>query len=211
MTDQNRPVALALAGLIAIVAALLGVGPAAADPTEPVPTPTPTPAAAPSATEVPADMAAMTPNQPAVSAVDPAAPPPPRDPFAPYVPEIQNQTYGSGNSGGGVFGTLKDLWHQVQNPTFAENEIMGTGASALPPGSAPVPALPPGYVSTNFPGSETPLTSTGAPGGSAAVGPALPPGYYPLTGPPPPGYQYATPSGSTLAVPATPTPTAPSS
>jgi len=211
MTDQHRPVAWTLAGLTVLGAALLGVGPAAADPTEPVPTPTPTPAAVPSATGVPAEMAAMTPNQPAVPAADPAAPPPPRDPFAPYVPEIQNQTYGSGNSGGGIFGTLKDLWHQVQNPTFAENEIMGTGGAAAPPGSAPAPALPPGYVSTNFPGSETPLMSTGAAGGSASVGPALPPGYYPITGPPPPGYQYGTPSGSTAAAPVTPTPTAPSS
>jgi hypothetical protein len=211
MTDQHRPVALTLAGLTVLGAALLGVGPAAADPTEPVTTPTPTPAAAPSATPEPAEMAAITPNQPAVPAADPAAPPPPRDPFAPYVPEIQNQTYGSGNSGGGVFGTLKDLWHQVQNPTFAENEIIGTGGAAAPPGSSPAPALPPGYVSTNFPGSETPLTSTGAAAGSAAVGPALPPGYYPLTGPPPPGYQYAAPSGSTPAAPTTPTPNTPSS
>ena len=211
MTDQHRPVALTLAGLTVLGAALLGVGPAAADPTEPVTTPTPTPAAAPSATPEPADTAAITPNQPAVPAADPAAPPPPRDPFAPYVPEIQNQTYGSGNSGGGVFGTLKDLWHQVQNPTFAENEIIGTGGAAASPGSSPAPALPPGYVSTNFPGSETPLTSTGAAAGSAAVGPALPPGYYPLTGPPPPGYQYAAPSGSTPAAPTTPTPNTPSS
>lgn len=195
MTDQHLPFTRALAGLTVIGAALMGVGPAAADPTEPAPTPTPTPVADPAVTPV----------------ADQAAPPAPRDPFAPYVPEIQNPTYGSGNSGGGVFGTLKDLWHQVQNPTFTENEIIGTGGVAPPPGSSSAPALPPGYTSINFPGSETPVTSTGAGGGSPAVGPALPPGYYPLTGPPPPGYQYATPSGSAPAAPVTATPAVPSS
>jgi hypothetical protein len=151
----------------------------------------------------------MMPNQSAVSGTDAAAPPP-RDPFIPYVPEIQNPTYGSGNSGGGVFGTLKDLWHQVQNPTFAENEIMGSGpaAPAAPPGSAPVPALPPGYVSTNFPGSET--ASTAAVGGPATVGPALPPGYYPITGPPPPGYAYGTAPAAVPPVAMTPATVVPS-
>ena len=194
MTDHHRPFAMALAGLTVIGAALVGVGPATADPQEPVPTPTPAPMA-----------------DPAAPVADQVASPAPRDPFAPYVPEIQNPTYGSGNSGGGVFGTLKDLWHQVQNPTFTENEIMGTGGAPPPPGSSSAPALPPGYTSINFPGSETPVTSTGAGGAPAASGPALPPGYYPLTGPPPPGYQYAAPSGSVPAVPVTPTLTVPSS
>ena len=205
MTDQHRLATLAVAGLTVIGAALVGVGPAAADSAEPVPTPAPTSPAAPA--PLPADAAAMTPDQPAVPAADPAAPPA-RNPFTPYVPEIQNQTYGSGNSGGGVFGTLKDLWHQVQNPTLASNELMGSGGPGVapPPGSAPAPALPPGYTSTNFPGSETPMASTGAGGGSATTGPALPPGYYPLSGPPPPGYQFASPSAATPAAPVTPVP-----
>jgi hypothetical protein len=188
MTDRHRAVTRTLAGITIVGAALLATGVAAADPVTPAPTPAPLPAA-PTPASLPTDAAATTPDQNAVPAV---AAPPPLDPFTPYVPEIQNPTYGSGNSGGGVFGTLKDLWQQVQNPTFAPNEIMGTGsaAPAAPPGSAPVPALPPGYVSTNFPGSET--ASTAAAGGPATVGPALPPGYYPITGPPPPGYSYGT-------------------
>ena len=184
MTDRRRAVISTLAGLTVVGAALLAPGVATADPVTPAPTPAPLPPA-----PLPTDPAAMTPDQSAVPPVDAAAAPPARDPFAPYVPEIQNQSYGSGNSGGGILGTFKDLWHQIQDPTFATNEIMGSGPAA-PPGSAAVPALPPGYVSTNFPGSET--ASTAAAGGSAAVGPALPPGYYPLTGPPPPGYAYGT-------------------
>ena len=199
MTDRHHAVPLVLGGLTAIGVALAGAGPASADPADPAPTPAPTSAPAP----LPVDAAAMSPNQPAPPAADPAAPPPP-DPFAPYVPEIQNQTYGSGDSGGGVFGTLKDLWRQVQNPTFAPNEIMGSGGAAPPPGAAPAPALPPGYVSTNFPGSETPVTAPSAGGGSATVGPALPPGYYPLTGPPPPGYSYAAPGSTPAAIPGFP-------
>lgn len=180
MTDHRRIATNWLVGLTVVGSALLAPGTAAADPVTPVPTPAP----------LPADAAAMTPDMPAVPPVDAVAAPLAPDPFTPHVPEIQNPTYGSGNSGGGVFGTLKDLWHQVQNPTFTPDEIMGSGppATAAPPGSAPVPALPPGYVSTNFPGSET--ASSAAAGGSANVGPALPPGYYPITGPPPPGYSY---------------------
>ena len=182
MTERHHAVTFVVAGLTVLGISLAGVGPAAADSADPPPTPTSPP------TPLPVDATAMTPNQSAAGGADTAAPLAP-DPFTPYVPEIQTPTYGSGNSGGGVLGTLKDLWHQVQNPTFTPDEIMGSGATAAaPPGSAPVPALPPGYVSTNFPGSET-ASSTPA-GGSATVGPALPPGYYPITGPPPPGYSY---------------------
>lgn len=183
MTERHHAVTCVVAGLTVLGISLTGVGPASADSADPTPTPTSPPA------PLPVDATAMTPNQSAVGSTDTAAPPP-RDPFAPYVPEIQNQTYGSGNSGGGILGTFKDLWHQVQDPTFATNDIMGSGPAAptAPPGSAPVPALPPGYVSINFPGSET--ASPAAGGGPAAVGPALPPGYYPITGPPPPGYSY---------------------
>ena len=186
MIEHHRTRASALAGLAVVTVALTGAGPAGADPPDPTPVP-----------EFPV----------VVPAGD--TPPPARDPFAPYVPEIQNPTYGSGNSGGGVFGTLKDLWQQVQNPMFAPNEIMGAGgaAPAPPPGSAAPPPLPPGYVSINLPGSETPVTATG-PGSAPVTGPALPEGYYPLTGPPPPGYSYSATPGSAApgsAAPGSPT------
>jgi hypothetical protein len=185
MIEHHRTRASALAGLAVVTVALTGAGPAGADPPDPTPVP-----------EFPV----------VVPAGD--TPPPARDPFAPYVPEIQNPTYGSGNSGGGVFGTLKDLWQQVQNPMFAPNEIMGAGGAAPtpPPGSAAPPPLPPGYVSINLPGSETPVTATG-PGSAPVTGPALPEGYYPLTGPPPPGYSYSATPGS--AAPGSPTPGSP--
>ena len=187
MIEQHRTRASVLAGLAVVTAALTGAGPAGADPPDPTPVP-----------EFPV----------VVPAGD--TPPPARDPFAPYVPEIQNPTYGSGNSGGGVFGTLKDLWQQVQNPMFAPNEIMGAGgaAPAPPPGSAAPPPLPPGYVSINLPGSETPVTATG-PGSAPVTGPALPEGYYPLTGPPPPGYSYSATPGAAAPGSATPGAAAP--
>ena len=206
MTERHQAVTFVVAGLTVLGISLAGVGPATADSADPTPTPISPPAPAP----LPTDAAAMTPDQSVVSPVDAVTAPPALDPFVPYVPEVQNQTYGSGNSGGGVFGTLKDLWHQVQNPTFAPNEIMGSGpaAPAAPPGSAPVPALPPGYVSTNFPGSET--ASTATVGGPATVGPALPPGYYPITGPPPPGYAYGTAPAAVPPVAMTPATVVPS-
>ena len=188
MIEHHRTRASALAGLAVVTVALTGAGPAGADPPDPTPVP-----------EFPV----------VVPAGDTPPPPPARDPFAPYVPEIQNPTYGSGNSGGGVFGTLKDLWQQVQNPMFAPNEIMGAGgaASVPPAGSMAPPPLPPGYVSINLPGSETPVTATG-PGSAPVTGPALPEGYYPLTGPPPPGYSYSATPGSAApgsAAPGSPT------
>ena len=189
MIEQHRTRASVLAGLAVVTAALTGAGPAGADPPDPTPVP-----------EFPV----------VVPAGDTPPPPPARDPFAPYVPEIQNPTYGSGNSGGGVFGTLKDLWQQVQNPMFAPNEIMGAGgAAAVPPaGSIAPPPLPPGYVSINLPGSETPVTATG-PGSASVTGPALPEGYYPLTGPPPPGYSYSATPGAAAPGSATPGAAAP--
>jgi hypothetical protein len=193
MIEHHRTRASALAGLAVVTAALTGAGPAGADPPDPTPVP-----------EFPVVV-------PAGDTPPPPPPPPPaRDPFAPYVPEIQNPTYGSGNSGGGVFGTLKDLWQQVQNPMFAPNEIMGAGgaAPAPPPGSAAPPPLPPGYVSINLPGSETPVTATG-PGSAPVTGPALPEGYYPLTGPPPPGYSYSATPGAAAPGSATPGAAAP--
>ncbi|MFN8033859.1 MAG: hypothetical protein U0Q47_11265 [Mycobacterium sp.] len=190
MTQRHRAVTVALAGAGIIGAALTGAGLSAADPapapvtTSPVPPP-------------PANPQAMTPNQPLVPAADPAvAPAPPV--LQPSVPEIQDPHYGSGQYGGGVLGTLRDLWHQAQNPAYTPEELgSGGGGAAPPPGAGPAPALPPGYVSTNAPGSETP--STGSAGGPATGRPALPPGYYSISGPPPPGYEFTTPSAGAAA------------
>lgn len=180
MTQHHRNAAAVIAS-VTIGAALAWAVPASADPADP---------AAPSTVvPVPAPPNAMTPNQPAVPAADPVAAPAPANPFQPYVPPIQNQTYGSGNNGGGVFGTLKDLWDQVKNPTLDAGA--DTGRPTPPPGAGPAPALPPGYVSINAPGSET--ASTTPAGGPATGRPALPPGYYSTSGPPPPGYEYGTP------------------
>jgi hypothetical protein len=101
------------------------------------------------------------------------------------VPEIPNAHYGSGNGGGGILSSIMDIWHQAKNP-FMDTGDMAGGAPAPPPGAGPAPKLPPGYVSTNAPGSETPATVPAA--GSGADRPALPPGYYPISGPPPPWY-----------------------
>lgn len=198
MTDPRRRMVPALAGLAWLLAALSGLalsgaGPATAEPAEPAPPPPPTLLVPP---PEPAPKNPMTPHQPAVPVGEPGDAPPIVPNFQPSVPEIPNAQYGSGKYGGGVLGTLRDLWDQARNPMFAQDEIMGVGSGrpSPPPGAGPAPPLPPGYVSTNAPGSETPSTSTG--GGSEAGRPALPPGYYPLDGPPPPGYEYLTPSGS---------------
>lgn len=173
MTRRPSAVTLTLAGLTALGAALTGVGLASADPADPAPV-------------VP-------------------VPGPPADPFQPYVPEIQNQTYGSGQYGGGILGTIKDLWHQAQNPMLGTEGLMGSDGSrpVPPPGAGPAPALPPGYVSTNAPGSETASTSNG--GAGSGPRPALPPGYYSIDGPPPPGYQFS--NGQPTTPVAAPTPT----
>lgn len=181
MTQRHRAVWVAMAGATIAGTALVWPAPAPADPADPVP-PTPT---------LPA------PPPPA----DPDAAPPPRDPFMPYVPEIQNPQYGSGKYGGGVLGTLRDLWDQARNPAMAM-EGFDNGRPTPPPGAGPAPALPPGYVSTNAPGSET--ASTVPAGGPATGRPALPPGYYSIDGPPPPGYQYATPGAAVTTIPPTP-------
>lgn len=176
---MTRRRATAVTAMVAGVA-LAWAAPAPADPGDPVlPTPIiPAPAPAP----------------------DPAAAPAPVNPFQPYVPPIQNPQYGSGKNGGGVLGTLKDLWDQVKNPSLD----VDSGRPTPPPGAGPAPALPPGYISTNAPGSET--ASTVPAGGPATGRPALPPGYYSLNGPPPPGYQYGTPGAPVTTVPAAPPP-----
>lgn len=192
MTDLQRA---ALVGLSAMVALSVfgGAATAVAEPADPAPPPPPTLLVPP---PEPPPKNPMTPHQAAVPVSDPAEAPPIVPNFQPSVPEIPNAQYGSGKYGGGVLGTLRDLWDQARNPMFAQDEIMGGGAGrpTPPPGAGPAPPLPPGYISTNAPGSETPSTSAG--GGSETGRPALPPGYYPLDGPPPPGYEYLTPSGS---------------
>jgi len=191
--SSARAVKLSIAGLTVLGAALAGAAPAAAEPAAPSPTP------------IPSDPAVAGPGQLVVSSGDPAAPPAP-----PSVPEIANPVYGSGENGSGVLGTLKDLWHQARDPYYAPEEASGASPNTLappPPGAGAAPPLPPGYVSLNAPGSETASTSTGADGGAATGGPALPPGYYPLTGPPPPGYEFTTPGQpDPAAAPTTPTP-----
>ena len=158
------PNAARTASVLVVIAfgALAAAGPAAADPIVPSPAP----------------------GQPVVvespdGPVSPGSPPPNG---APPVPEIANPVYGQGK---GPLGALKDLWHQVRDgPMAAPNG----NSVAPPPGAGPAPPLPPGYVSINAPGSETPVPPTGPNTG----GPRLPPGFYPLNGPPPPGYDSPT-------------------
>lgn len=127
---------------------------------------------------------------------DPAAPPPPGQPVPvppgelvvaapapppmgePMVPEITDPKYGSGSSSGPL-GFLKDAWNQAKNPYGDAMPVQ----SAPPPGAGPAPQLPPGYVSTNAPGSNGPPAM-----GDYSGGPPLPEGYHSLNGPPPPGY-----------------------
>lgn len=193
MSSRRRALPAALSGL-ALAAAVLSAAPAPAEPPPPSPTyPAPPPP--------PPNAEAMTPAQPAVLPGDPAAAPPPPPPGPPGVPEIPNPQYGSGKYGGGILGTLRDLWDTARNPAFAQDQFYGEGARpAPPPGAGPAPQLPPGYVSTNAPGSEAPM---GVPGESDAGRPALPPGYYPLDGPPPPGYFDAAPGVPYPVLPST--------
>ena len=199
-TPSATAIRFALAGLMAVGAALIGAASSAADPEVPTPTP------------IPADPAIAAPGEAAVPPADSAAaPPPPAGP--PSVPEIANPVYGSGQNGGGVLGTLKDLWHQARDPYYAPDGATGPlgGESAPPPGAGSAPPLPPGYISLNAPGSETASTGTGSGGGATSGGPPLPPGYYPLNGPPPPGYEFnsqtpgAPQSGAPQPAPPTPT------
>jgi hypothetical protein len=192
MTEGHRTAPFVRAAFIASLTAGVALSGAAIAAADPVPVPTPTP--------IPSDPAAAAPGQP-------AAPPPPVPGGPPSVPEIANPTYGSGKNGGGVLGTLRDLWHQARDPYYGPQDgTPGASGSVAPPASAGAPPpLPPGYISYNAPGSETPATAPASGGTPSAGGPPLPPGYYPLTGPPPPGYQYNSPAPGQPA-PATPTP-----
>lgn len=202
MARRHRAVTAAFAGSAILGAALAGSATAWADPDAPEPTPVTTSPVAPPPPPPLVSSDPMTPRQPAVP-VDPAAAPPPApaapgDPAAPppdappvmrpSVPEIQNPTYGSG-SGGGILGSLKDIWRQAQNPFADPRDVTGAGGTPIgpPPGAGPPPALPPGYVSITSPRPPTAGPDAGS-GASDAGRPALPPGYYPIDGPPPPWY-----------------------
>jgi hypothetical protein len=199
-SPTSNAVRLALAGVVVGLGALALAGQANADPgVSPYPTPVPaTPGAAPPA-----------PGQPFVAAADaPAAPAPPPPAGPPPVPEIPNPGYGPTTSKGAL-GFLRDAWHQAQDQARDPYGLNSTPPdempqSAPPPGAGPAPPLPPGYISTNTPGSETAALPTGPPQG----GPALPPGYYSRNGPPPPGYFDPTPDPAappaTVPGPATP-------
>ncbi len=156
-------------------------GQAGAEPVEPYPTPVPAaPGEAPPAPGQPV-------AEPLAGPAAPPAPPPPPG-TAPTVPEVANPVYGSGKSGSGTLGALKDIWHEVRdgNPAMTVPDQ----GFAPPPGAGPAPKLPPGFISLTDPASSTPALETGPP----AEGPPLPPGYYPLNGPPPPGYDSPAPA-----------------
>jgi hypothetical protein len=172
-TSPANAARLAVAGVIIAGGALAMAGQAAADPAVPYPTPVPSEPGG----------ATPAPGQPVVEPADaPVAAPAPPPIGAPVVPEISNPVYGSGQSGSGPIGSLRDIWHQARDGNLAEGTMPGE-AAAPPPGAGPAPQLPPGYVSLSDPASNGP-----PPTNSYAGGPALPPGYYPLNGPPPPGY-----------------------
>jgi hypothetical protein len=199
MTERQRatPSAytarIAVAGVIIAAGALAMAGQAGADPAVPYPTPVPS---EPGAADPP-------PGQPVVVPVDApvdAPPPPPVGP--PLVPEIANPVYGSGQSGSGPLGSLRDIWHEVRDGNSGMTEPVAPFAP--PPGAGPAPKLPPGYTSLTDPASSTPASPTGPNTG----GPPLPPGYYPLNGPPPPGWESPPPDPAAppTIVPGPPTP-----
>jgi hypothetical protein len=184
---------MAIAGVIVAAGALAMAGQAGADPAVPYPTPVPSD---PGAADPP-------PGQPVVVPVDApvdAPPPPPVGP--PLVPEIANPVYGSGQSGSGPLGSLRDIWHEVRDGNSGMTEPVAPFAP--PPGAGPAPKLPPGYTSLTDPASSTPASPTGPNTG----GPPLPPGYYPLNGPPPPGWESPPPDPAAppTIVPGPPTP-----
>lgn len=184
----------AVAGMIVAGGALVMADRAAADPAMPYPTPAPSDPGA----------VAPPPGQPVVVPVDaPVDAPPPPAVGPPPVPEIANPVYGSGQSGSGPLGSLRDIWHEVRDRNSGMTEPVP--AFEPPPGAGPAPKLPPGYTSLTDPASSTPASPTGPNTG----GPPLPPGYYPLNGPPPPGWESPAPpdpAAPPTIVPVPPTP-----
>ncbi len=132
----------------------------------------------------------IVPGQPVVAELPAAPPAPPPPNFHPTVPEMANPQYGSGQYGSGPLGTLREMWNLGKNPYGAIDPAGMPAGAPPPPGAGPAPPLPPGFISTNAPGSET--ASTAAPPNRG--GPPLPEGYYPIDGPPPPGYEFISPN-----------------
>lgn len=161
MTERQRatPAAnaprIAVAGVIIAAGALAMAGQAGADPAVPYPTPAPSGPGA----------AAPAPGQSVVESSDgPVGPPPPPPVGAPPVPEISNPVYGSGQSGSGPLGSLRDLWHQARDPyglTGSPDQM--PIAAPPPPGAGPPPPLPPGYISLTAPGPRQPRCQRGPP------------------------------------------------
>lgn len=158
---------LALAGVAVSLGALTLAGPAIADPGDPVD---------PSLVIANPGAPPPPPGQPVLEAAGP--PPAPGDAppnFDPsqavgQVPDDQAH-YGSGS---GPLGFLRDAWHQAKDPmNFGGTPDGEFPTSAPPPGAGPAPKLPPGYVSINAPGSETPMPLADP----NAPKPAPPPGY----------------------------------
>jgi hypothetical protein len=156
---------LALAGVAVSLGALALAGPAVADPVDP--------------------------NDPSLLISNPGAPAPPGQPVAEAAPPVPGDA-GGGNfdpsravghvaddqahygSGSGPLGFIRDAWHQAKDPmNFAGTPDGEMPTSAPPPGAGPAPKLPPGYVSMNAPGSETPMPAADP----NAPKPAAPPGY----------------------------------
>ena len=156
---------LALAGVAVSLGALALAGPAVADPVDP--------------------------NDPSLLISNPGAPAPPGQPVAEAAPPVPGDA-GGGNfdpsravghvaddqahygSGSGPLGFIRDAWHQAKDPmNFAGTPDGEMPTSAPPPGAGPAPKLPPGYVSVNAPGSETPMPAADP----NAPKPAAPPGY----------------------------------
>lgn len=176
-------VRLAIAGLVLSAGALTLAATASAEPELPTPVP---------GEPLPPGQPVMV--QPVAGGDAPPAPPPIG---APYVPEMQNPQYGTGN---GPLGSLRDAWHQAKDPfNYGDTPQGQMPVSAPPPGAGAAPPLPPGYVSTNAPGSET-IAAPSDP----AQGPPLPEGYYSLNGPPPPGYFDGPPPPPATGPPAAP-------
>ncbi len=196
MSKRNT---IALAGAIIATGALAMAGQAGADPAVPTPTPTISVGAIPA----PAG-ATPAPGQPVVGSgyvpVDPAPPPPVG---TRTVPEIQNPTYGQGQSPGQL-GYLRDLWHTFHsgNPMEALTEP-AEQAPGPPPGAGPPPPLPPGYISLTAPRPTTDPVPGANSGTDPAVRPPLPPGYVSLNAPQP---APADPAAPVTIVPVPPTP-----
>jgi hypothetical protein len=177
---------LALAGVAVSLGALAQAGQAVADPGDPVD---------PSLIVANPGAPAPPPGSPEADAAGP--PPPPGDAGPNFNPSqavgrvADDQAhYGSGS---GPLGFLRDAWQQAKDPgNFAGASDSEFPSSAPPPGAGPAPKLPPGYTSTNAPGSETPVAAADP----NAPKPAAPPGYIRMddgrlapdpAGPPPAG------------------------